>query len=64
MAVRDDRLYAYVTGDADETALRDWAAERLPSTSPRPRPRRTRAPRPRHPPRRRPRARDTGPGRP
>ncbi|WP_225801303.1 condensation domain-containing protein, partial [Streptomyces sp. NK15101] len=33
VAVRDDRLYAYVTrlpGGADETALRGWAAERLP----------------------------------
>ncbi|MFF0477531.1 condensation domain-containing protein [Streptomyces sp. NPDC004284] len=30
VAVRDDRLYAYVTGDADEAILRGWAAERLP----------------------------------
>ncbi|ROQ26717.1 AMP-binding enzyme [Streptomyces sp. PanSC19] len=33
VAVRDDRLYAYVTrlpGGADETTLRRWAAERLP----------------------------------
>ncbi|GGY43289.1 condensation domain-containing protein [Streptomyces tanashiensis] len=33
VAVRDDRLYAYVTrrpGGADEAALRGWAAERLP----------------------------------
>ncbi|MFH8838556.1 condensation domain-containing protein [Streptomyces sp. NPDC017868] len=30
VAVRDDRLYAYVTGDTDEPTLRGWAAERLP----------------------------------
>ncbi|WP_078908146.1 condensation domain-containing protein [Streptomyces vietnamensis] len=33
VAVRDDRLYAYVTrvpGGADEATLRGWAAERLP----------------------------------
>ncbi|MFI1658973.1 condensation domain-containing protein [Streptomyces sp. NPDC020472] len=33
VAVRDDRLYAYVTrlpGGADEATLRRWAAERLP----------------------------------
>ncbi|MEU1225699.1 condensation domain-containing protein [Streptomyces sp. NPDC005828] len=33
VAVRDDRLYAYVTrlpGGAEETTLRRWAAERLP----------------------------------
>ncbi|MFJ7956211.1 condensation domain-containing protein [Streptomyces sp. NPDC096319] len=30
VAVRDDRLYAYVTGSGDASTLRGWAAKRLP----------------------------------